>query len=97
MFSENRGYAHSKLHRNSGLLYEDFLLLLKKYLLNIQVQPIILDTFKSIKYSQGLPWWLSGGESACQCRGHRFGPWSGNIPHAMEQLNPCTTAVKAVF
>ena len=21
-----------------------------------------------------LPWWLSGKESACQCRGHRFGP-----------------------
>ena len=20
----------------------------------------------------GLPWWYSGGESACQCKGHRF-------------------------
>ena len=36
----------------------------------------------------GLPWWRSGGESACQCRGHGFEPWSGKIPHAAEQLGP---------
>ena len=29
-----------------------------------------------------LPWWRSGWESACQCRGHGFGPWSGKIPCA---------------
>ena len=28
----------------------------------------------------GLPWWLSGTESACQCRRHRFSPWVGKIP-----------------
>ena len=28
-------------------------------------------------------------ESACQCRRHRFDPWSGKIPYA-EQLSPCT-------
>ena len=33
----------------------------------------------------GLPWWHSGLESACQCKGHRFDPWPGKIPHAMEQ------------
>ena len=26
------------------------------------------------------PWWLSGKESACQCRRHRFHPWVGKIP-----------------
>ena len=36
----------------------------------------------------GLPWWRSGRESACQCRGHGFEPWSGKIPHAAEQLGP---------
>ena len=36
----------------------------------------------------GLPWWYSGWESACQCRGHGFEPWSGKIPHAAEQLGP---------
>ena len=35
-----------------------------------------------------LSWWLSGKESACQCRGHRFNCWSGKIPHAAGQLSP---------
>ena len=39
----------------------------------------------------GLPWWGSGWESACQCRGHGFKPWSGKIPHAAEQLGPWAT------
>ena len=39
----------------------------------------------------GLPWWCSGWESACQCRGRGFGPWSGRIPHAAEQLGPWAT------
>ena len=30
----------------------------------------------------GLPWWLSGKEPACQCRRHKFSPWSWKIPHA---------------
>ena len=41
--------------------------------------------------TSGLPWWRSGWESACQCRGHRFEPWSGKIPHAAEQLGPWAT------
>ena len=28
----------------------------------------------------GLPWWLSGKESACQCRRRGFHPWVGKIP-----------------
>ena len=28
----------------------------------------------------GLPWWLSGKESACQCRRPEFNPWVGKIP-----------------
>ena len=43
----------------------------------------------------GLPCWRSGLESACQSRGH--GPWSGKIPHAAEQLSPCTTTTEPVF
>ena len=42
----------------------------------------------------GLPWWRSGWESACQCRGHGFEPWSGKIPHAMEQLGPRATTTE---
>ena len=36
----------------------------------------------------GLPWWFSGKESTCQCRGHRGHSW-WKIPHATEQLSPC--------
>ena len=42
----------------------------------------------------GLPWWRSGEESACQCEGHGFEPWSGKIPHAAEQLSPCATTTE---
>ena len=31
------------------------------------------------RISSGLPWWLSGKESACQCRRHGFNPWVGKI------------------
>ena len=41
--------------------------------------------------NRGLPWWRSGWESACQCRGHGFKPWSGKISHAAEQLGPWDT------
>ena len=44
-----------------------------------------------LKNVVGLPWWRSGWESACQCRGRGFEPWSGTIPHATEQLGPWAT------
>ena len=28
----------------------------------------------------GLPWWLSGKETACHCRRHRFDPWIRKTP-----------------
>ena len=45
---------------------------------------------------EGLPWWRSGWESACQCRGHGLEPWSGKIPHAAEQLGPWATITEPV-
>ena len=33
----------------------------------------------------GFPWWLSGKESTSQCRRYGFDPWSGKIPHVVEQ------------
>ena len=47
--------------------------------------------------SMGLPQWLSGKGSACQCRRHRLDPWSRKIPHAMEQLSPCPTTSELVL
>ena len=34
--------------------------------------------------TDGFPTWLSGKESACQCRRHRFDPWVGKIPWRRE-------------
>ena len=46
---------------------------------------------------EGLPWWLSGQESACQCKRYWFDPWFGKIRHAAEQLSLCTTAIEPVL
>ena len=51
-------------------------------------------SFSSLIYQEfifGLPWWRSGWESACQCGGHGFEPWSGKIPRAAERLGPWAT------
>ena len=40
----------------------------------------------------GRPWWSNGRESVCQCRGHRFDPWSGKFPHAVGQPSLCPRA-----
>ena len=42
----------------------------------------------------GIPWWLSGKESACQCRTQGFDAQSRKIPHAAEQLSPRTTTTE---
>ena len=57
---------------------------------HIQVT-LIAGTLNSKKKGQGLPWWLSGKESACLCRIHGLDPWSGKIPPAAEQLSPRVT------
>ena len=45
----------------------------------------------------GLPWWLSGKESTCQCRRYGFHSWSGKIPHTLEQLSLCATTTEPVL
>ena len=57
----------------------------------------IAKIFHIKKFFLGLPWWCSGWESACQCRGHGFEPRSGRIPHAVEQLGPCATTAEAAL
>ena len=41
-----------------------------------------------LKKPLGLPWWLSGEESTCQCWKRGVVPGSARIPHAAEQLGP---------
>ena len=43
----------------------------------------------------GLPWWSSGEESTCQCRGHEFDPWSGKILPAVA-TKPNATSTEPV-
>ena len=65
------------------------------FLASLQTLKVLsIDHVNSIKDAWGLPWWRSGWESACQCRGHGFEPWSGKIPHAAEQLGPWATATE---
>ena len=45
----------------------------------------------------GLPWRLSSKEPACQCRRHRYDPWSGRTPHATEQRSPGATSTEPVL
>ena len=58
---------------------------------------LISDNIDFKDYYKGLPWWCSSWESTCQCRGHGFEPWSGKIPHAMEQLGSCATTAEPVL
>ena len=56
------------------------------------------EIFHNLKKKiRGLPWWLSGKESACQCRRHGFNPWSWKIPHGTEELGPCTAVNEPVL
>ena len=46
---------------------------------------------KLIKNNLGLPWWLSGKESACQCWRLRLSKRDlGKVLHAMEKQSLCT-------
>ena len=48
-------------------------------------------------YLRGLPWWLCGKESACQCRRRGFDLWSEKMPHAIGQLSPHAATVEPVL
>ena len=45
----------------------------------------------------GLPCWLNGKESACQCRRQGFNPWFMKIPYTVEQLRLYTTTTEPVL
>ena len=39
-----------------------------------------LSAYAHMNSLRGLPWWLCGKESACQCRRRRFNSWVRNVP-----------------
>ena len=57
----------------------------------------LIDSKLKSCLGRGLPWWLSGKESSCQCRRHRFDPWLGRIPCAVEQLSLWATTTELVL
>ena len=88
--------------RKLVLLLMNHILLFDLNLYYLALSPILCNQIcfiwlylqDDIKNIWGLPWWRSGWESACQCRGHGFDPWSGKIPHAAEQLGPWATTTE---
>ena len=86
-----KSYLILNNHTNTGHL---------KMLCSISSNFISIFSFHSYnkiwsqKVNMGLPWWRSGWESACQCRGHGFEPWSGKIPRATEQMGPWATTTE---
>ena len=58
---------------------------------------ILSSSIINLRKLRGLPWWLSGKKSTCQCRRQGFDLWFGKIPHAAEQLNPCATTAEPVL
>ena len=48
------------------------------------------------RQTSGLPWWLSGKESACQRRGLGFHPWPRKMPRAKEQPSLLSTTTEPI-
>ena len=46
----------------------------------ITVNSISLVCLRETNLCVGLPWWLGGKDSACQCKRCGFDPWAGKIP-----------------
>ena len=59
--------------------------------------PYDIIYMRNLNNDTGLPWWLSGKEFTCQCRGQGFDPLSRNIPHAVEQLSLCVPTTEPVL
>ena len=47
----------------------------------------VFENFLNKKFETGLRWLLSGKESTCQCKRHRFDAQPGRIPLGVVQLS----------
>ena len=85
------------------LFYKIIISCIIKYVIEPQVKwmirwlEMIGQRYSSIRSRIGLPWGFRSKEPACQCRRHKFDPWSGKIPHATEQLCPWATTTEPVL
>ena len=64
------------------VIYSDHLLVDRSKDHRLCSKPAHYDSFqqREINCLEGLPWWLSGKESTCQCKRHRLNPWIRTIP-----------------
>ena len=64
------------------VIYSDHLLVDRSKDHRLCSKPAHYDSFqqREINCLEGLPWWLSGKESTCQCKRHGFNPWVTKIP-----------------
>ena len=79
-FLNQMGENHPQIRTHTGLWEGNKLEFCLRYVIFI-CYPYIVKIFliNTLFYLSGLPWWLSGKESACQRRRRRFDPWSGKI------------------
>ena len=62
------------LFKRSKETPREFLVALQYYCGQITALMLTVINRKLKKLIEGLPWWLSGKVSACQCMGHGFNP-----------------------
>ena len=59
-----------------------------------RISVALIKSYVTIIHSKIVIMNFPGGlESTCQCKRHRFDPWSRKIPYTKEQLSLCTTAM----
>ena len=56
-------------------------------------EPIVRIWLENNLWASLVTQWL---RLRCQCRRHRFDPWSQKITPAMEQRSPCATTIEPV-
>ena len=92
-----------KAHPNTWLLLKFFLLKFSQKIEShtaeikfLRMTQVLGLTMCCLKLKFGLPSWLSGKESTCQCR-RWFHPWCGKFPFALKHLSLCITAINPVL
>ena len=75
-------FLHYRNKKNLFLSGKNVLIVMVPVLIN---KDVFEPSYNDLKFAVwGLPCCVSGKEFTCQCRRHRFDPWSTKIPHAAE-------------
>ena len=80
-----------KLSRIKQKLFRNVSISVNRIYVNSQTKKTYIGSYI---WKTRFPWWSSGKECACRCRGHRFNSWYRKISHAAEQLSLRATATE---